>query len=98
MRGALGGAAPVLVGFAAETTNVVERARAKRTRKKIDMIVANDVSAADRGFDATTNEVTIITPDNEEVVALQSKEGVAARILDRIETLLSARPVTSARR
>ena len=98
MRDALGGAAPVLVGFAAETTDVVERARAKRTRKRIDMIVANDVSATDRGFDAPTNEVTIITPDNEEVVPLQSKEGVAARILDRIETILSARPVTSARR
>ena len=98
MQDALGGGAPLLVGFAAETADVVERARAKRTRKKIDMIVANDVSAADRGFDAPTNEVTIITPESEEVVPLQSKERVAARILDRIETILSARPAAPVRR
>ena len=108
MRDALGGAAPtfaeatagrpVLIGFAAETADVVERARAKRARKKLDLIVANDVSAADRGFDAATNEVTLITQDGEEVVPLQSKERVAARILDRVETLLSARPVAPARR
>jgi len=52
MRDALGGSAPVLVGFAAETEDVVERARAKRARKNLDMIVANDVSGDDRGFDA----------------------------------------------
>ena len=98
MRDALGGAAPVLVGFAAETADVVERARAKRARKNLDIIVANDVSMADRGFDATTNEVTLITQDDEEVVPLQSKERVAARILDRVETLLSARPATPVRR
>ncbi len=98
MRNALGGAVPLLVGFAAETADVVERARAKRTRKKVDMIVANDVSAPDRGFDAPTNEVTIVTATGEEVVPLQSKERVAARILDRVETLLSARPAAPARR
>ena len=97
MRDALGGAAPVLIGFAAETADVLERARAKRARKKLDMIVANDVSVADRGFDAATNEVTLITQDGEEVVPLQSKERVAQRILDRVEVLLSARPVASAR-
>ena len=62
------------------------------------MIVANDVAAAARGVDAATNEVTLITQDGEEVVPLQSKERVAARILDRVETLLSARPVAPARR
>jgi phosphopantothenoylcysteine decarboxylase/phosphopantothenate--cysteine ligase len=98
MRDALGGARPVLIGFAAETADVLERARAKRARKKLDMIVANDVSAADRGFDAATNEVTLITQDGEEAVPLQSKERVAQRILDRVEVLLSARPVASARR
>jgi len=97
MRDALVGR-PVLIGFAAETADVVERARAKRTRKKLDMIVANDVSAADRGFDAVTNEVTLITRDGEEVVPLQSKQGVAERILDRVESLLSARPLAPARR
>lgn len=98
MRDALGAAAPVLVGFAAETADVAERARAKRARKNLDMIVANDVSGDDRGFDAPTNEVTIITPGDDEVVPLQSKDRVAARILDRVETLLSARPAAHVRR
>jgi phosphopantothenoylcysteine decarboxylase/phosphopantothenate--cysteine ligase len=98
MKDALGSAAPVLVGFAAETADVVQRARAKRSRKNADMIVANDVSASDRGFDAPTNEVTIITRDDEEVVPLQRKERVAARILDRVQSILSARPAAPARR
>ena len=98
MRDALGGAAPVLIGFAAETADVVERGRAKRARKNVDMIVANDVSADDRGFDAPANEVTIITADDEELIPLQSKARVAARILDRVESLLSARPAAPARR
>ena len=98
MRDALGGAAPILVGFAAETADVVERGRVKLARKSVDMVVANDVSADDRGFDAPDNEVTIITPDSEEAVPLQSKARVAARILDRVESLLSARPAAPARR
>jgi phosphopantothenoylcysteine decarboxylase/phosphopantothenate--cysteine ligase len=97
MRDALSGK-PVLIGFAAETADVVERARAKRARKNLDMIVANDVSAADRGFDASTNEVTLLTADDEEMVPLQSKERIAARILDRVEALLSARSEAPARR
>src|SRR5688572_27886992 len=97
MRDAMGGAAPLLIGFAAETADVVARARAKLARKKLDMIVANDVSAADRGFDVPTNEVTMITSGGEEVVPLQSKDQVAARILDRIETILSARPAPARR-
>jgi phosphopantothenoylcysteine decarboxylase/phosphopantothenate--cysteine ligase len=98
MRDALGAAAPLLVGFAAETADVVERARAKLARKNVDVIVANDVSGDDRGFDAATNEVTILTRGDQQVVPLQSKEGVAARILDRVESLLSARPAAPARR
>src|SRR5262245_21783483 len=98
MREALGGSAPVLIGFAAETEQVVARAREKRARKNLDMIVANDVSGDDRGFDAPTNEVTLITRDKEEIVPLQSKERVAAQILDRVETLLGSRPAASARR
>ena len=97
MRTALGGTAPVLVGFAAETADVVERARAKRARKKLDMIVANEVGPADRGFDTPTNEVTIITATDEESVPLQSKERVAARILDRVEAILGARTAPARR-
>jgi phosphopantothenoylcysteine decarboxylase/phosphopantothenate--cysteine ligase len=85
-------ARPVLVGFAAETDDVVRRARDKRARKKVDLIVANDVSAPDRGFDVATNAVTIVSAAGEQAVPLQSKERVAATILDRVEELLLAQP------
>jgi phosphopantothenoylcysteine decarboxylase/phosphopantothenate--cysteine ligase len=98
LKDALGAGAPVLVGFAAETSDVVERARAKRVRKNADIIVANDVSQGDRGFDVPANEVTIITRDGEQIVPWQSKERVAARILDCVESILSARPAAPARR
>jgi phosphopantothenoylcysteine decarboxylase/phosphopantothenate--cysteine ligase len=79
---------PVLVGFAAETHDVVARAREKRTRKHVDLIVANDVSLPDRGFDSETNAVTIVAADGETQVPLQSKDRVAAIVLDRVEALL----------
>jgi phosphopantothenoylcysteine decarboxylase/phosphopantothenate--cysteine ligase len=88
MRASKGAALPVLVGFAAETADVVGKARAKRVRKRVDAIVANDVSQSDRGFEAETNAVTIVTADGEAVVPLQSKDRVAAVILDGAEQLL----------
>jgi phosphopantothenoylcysteine decarboxylase/phosphopantothenate--cysteine ligase len=88
---------PLLVGFAAETGNAVAKARAKRARKGIDLIVANDVAEPGVGFDVSTNAVTLITEDDEQVVPLQQKSDVAARILDRVETLLRARMATPAR-
>jgi phosphopantothenoylcysteine decarboxylase/phosphopantothenate--cysteine ligase len=88
MRASRGTATPVLVGFAAETDDVVRKARDKRTRKRVDAIVANDVSRADRGFDVDTNAVTIVTADGEDVVPLQSKDRVAAAILDSVEGLV----------
>jgi phosphopantothenoylcysteine decarboxylase/phosphopantothenate--cysteine ligase len=83
---------PILVGFAAETQDVVSRASAKRERKHADFIVANDVSRADAGFDVETNAVTIVGPDKAEILPLQSKARVAAEILNRVERLLEARP------
>jgi phosphopantothenoylcysteine decarboxylase/phosphopantothenate--cysteine ligase len=88
MRAASGSATPVLIGFAAETDDVVRKARDKRTRKRVDAIVANDVSRPDRGFEVDTNAVTIVTAEDEQVVELQSKDAVAAIILDRAEELL----------
>jgi phosphopantothenoylcysteine decarboxylase/phosphopantothenate--cysteine ligase len=79
---------PVLVGFAAETDDVLPKARDKRARKRVDLIVANDVSQSDRGFDVDTNAVTIVGADGEETVPLQHKDRIAARILDRVEQLL----------
>jgi len=82
------GSGPVLVGFAAETEQVVERAAAKRQRKHADLIVANDVSRADAGFDVDTNAVTIVGESSAEPIPLQSKSRVAGEILDRVERLL----------
>jgi phosphopantothenoylcysteine decarboxylase / phosphopantothenate---cysteine ligase len=87
------GDGPVLVGFAAETENVVGSAAEKRERKHADLIVANDVSRKDAGFDVDTNQVTIVGPDGPEALPLQAKSRVAAEILDRVERLLAHRGV-----
>jgi phosphopantothenoylcysteine decarboxylase/phosphopantothenate--cysteine ligase len=100
MRAGMESLRPVLVGFAAETGDVVARAKEKRSRKKIDLIVANDVSLPDRGFDSEANAVTLIGAEGETAVTLQSKDRVAAVILDRIELLLrapAARPAEALR-
>jgi phosphopantothenoylcysteine decarboxylase/phosphopantothenate--cysteine ligase len=80
---------PVLVGFAAESGDPVTRGREKLLRKRVDMIVANDISRTDAGFDADTNAVTIITPDGSEPLPLSPKPEIASRILDRVESLLT---------
>jgi phosphopantothenoylcysteine decarboxylase/phosphopantothenate--cysteine ligase len=86
-----GDGGPLLVGFAAETEDVVARATAKLNSKRADLIVANDVSRADAGFDVETNAVTIIGAAGAESLPLQSKPHVAAAILDRVEKLLGSR-------
>jgi phosphopantothenoylcysteine decarboxylase/phosphopantothenate--cysteine ligase len=83
------GRGPLLVGFAAETENVVTKAADKRERKHADLIVANDVSRSDAGFDVDNNAVTIVSAEGAETLPLQSKARVAAEILDRVEKLLS---------
>jgi phosphopantothenoylcysteine decarboxylase/phosphopantothenate--cysteine ligase len=83
-------ATPVLVGFAAETGDPRPRARQKLASKQIDLIVANDVSRADAGFDAETNAAYLISADGEVEMPLQLKTELASQILDRIEGLLKA--------
>jgi phosphopantothenoylcysteine decarboxylase/phosphopantothenate--cysteine ligase len=79
-----------LVGFAAETENVVEHARDKLRRKHLDLIVANDVSKSGIGFGADDNEVTIIDAAGGAVhVPKLSKDEIAHIILD--EALKAAR-------
>ena len=87
---------PVLVGFAAETHDVVAYAKGKLREKAADLIVANDVSRADAGFDVDTNAVTLVTASGAEDVPLQAKVAVAARILDRVEQFLTAVPAKNA--
>jgi phosphopantothenoylcysteine decarboxylase/phosphopantothenate--cysteine ligase len=89
------GRGPVLVGFAAETEDVVAHARAKRERKHVDVIVANDVSRADAGFDVDSNAVTIVDANGVEAVPLQSKSGVASAILTHLERLFTWTATTS---
>jgi phosphopantothenoylcysteine decarboxylase/phosphopantothenate--cysteine ligase len=89
------GTGPLLVGFAAETEHVVERARAKREAKHVDLIVANDVSRSDAGFDVDTNAVTIVGPEGVESLPLQTKAQAASEILDRVERLLMKQPVAT---
>lgn len=87
------GHGPLLVGFAAETEDLVARATDKLRRKHADLIVANDVSRSDAGFDVEMNAVTIIGHAGPESVPLQSKNRVAAEVLDRVERLLVSRTV-----
>ena len=90
MRSRLAGRGPVLVGFAAETSDAGAKAREKLARKKVDLIVANDVSRRDAGFDVDTNAVTLVSAEGAEDVPLQAKAAIASRILDRIERLIQA--------
>ena len=80
-----------LVGFAAETDNVLENAGGKLLKKRLDMIVANDVTAPGAGFDVDTNVVTFITKDARETLPLMSKREVAQRLLSRVLALRGAR-------
>jgi phosphopantothenoylcysteine decarboxylase/phosphopantothenate--cysteine ligase len=79
---------PVLVGFAAQSGDPVAAGREKRARKRADLIVANDISRPDGGFDSDFNEATIIGPDGEERFARGPKIDLARTILDRAERLL----------
>jgi phosphopantothenoylcysteine decarboxylase / phosphopantothenate---cysteine ligase len=82
LRHATGKRSPLLIGFAAETGNLLENARAKLTKKRVDAIVLNDVSRSDIGFDFDRNEVTIVTPSDTIAVPEASKLEVAQKILD----------------
>jgi phosphopantothenoylcysteine decarboxylase/phosphopantothenate--cysteine ligase len=86
-RGA--GVSPVLIGFAAEAGDPAARAREKLRRKGVDLIVANDISRSDAGFDVDTNAVTLVTADGDQPIALASKAVIAGAILDRAEQILA---------
>jgi phosphopantothenoylcysteine decarboxylase/phosphopantothenate--cysteine ligase len=80
----------IVVGFAAETEDLLENARHKLETKKLDLVVANDVTAADAGFGTETNRVVLLSHDGESTeVPLMSKFGVAERILDRVVEFLA---------
>ena len=82
----------LLVGFAAETKDLTANAKKKLRGKNLDMIVANDVSRADSGFETDTNIVKIIYSDGKvEELALMTKDEVADLVLDRINAMWESR-------
>src|SRR6201997_328830 len=83
----------LVVGFAAETENVLENARQKLVSKHLDAIVVNDVSREGVGFDSDRNAVTIITRDEVVEVAETTKWEVAQRVLDQIVSLRRGHPL-----
>jgi len=81
----------VKIGFAAESEDLVENARRKLAEKRLDLIVANDITAPDAGFDVDTNRVTFIGRDGAaEELPLLPKREVAEKILDRLAALFRA--------
>jgi phosphopantothenoylcysteine decarboxylase / phosphopantothenate---cysteine ligase len=101
LRQATGKRSPILVGFAAETGNLLQNARAKLEQKRVDAIILNDVARTDAGFDADENEVTIVTAGEATVVPLAGKLEVAQTILEaavrlrRQQATLATAPVRS---
>ena len=83
------GRGPLLIGFAAQSGDPVDAARRKLHAKNADMVVANDISRADTGFDVDTNAVMLVTAEGAEPVALAPKTEIASVILDRAEKLSS---------
>ncbi len=78
-----------VIGFAAESQNLLANAAEKLHKKRLDFIVANDITAPDAGFSVDTNRVTFLYPDGrQEALALMSKAEVAAAVLDRLLPLL----------
>ncbi|MCK4899580.1 MAG: bifunctional phosphopantothenoylcysteine decarboxylase/phosphopantothenate--cysteine ligase CoaBC [Anaerolineales bacterium] len=79
----------ITVGFAAESQDLLKNARAKLERKRLDLIVANDITAVDAGFGVDTNRVSLLTPAGiSESLPLLSKVEVAEVVLDHIVELL----------
>ena len=75
----------IIVGFAAETEHLLENAAAKLRSKRLDLLVANDVTQEGAGFDADTNIVTLLFPDGRKVaLEKMSKLDVANRVLDEV--------------
>ncbi|WP_045402605.1 bifunctional phosphopantothenoylcysteine decarboxylase/phosphopantothenate--cysteine ligase CoaBC [Vibrio campbellii] len=79
---------PFTVGFAAETNDVETYARGKLVKKNLDMICANDVSVEGQGFNSNDNAITLFWPQGEQALALESKEALSFRILEKMHELM----------
>ncbi|MBR9873117.1 bifunctional phosphopantothenoylcysteine decarboxylase/phosphopantothenate--cysteine ligase CoaBC [Vibrio sp. J1-1] len=79
---------PFTVGFAAETNDVETYARGKLVKKNLNMICANDVSVEGQGFNSNDNAITLFWPEGELALALESKEGLSFKILEKMHALM----------
>ncbi|WP_029849502.1 bifunctional phosphopantothenoylcysteine decarboxylase/phosphopantothenate--cysteine ligase CoaBC [Vibrio parahaemolyticus] len=79
---------PFTVGFAAETNDVETYARGKLAKKNLNMICANDVSVEGQGFNSNDNAITLFWPDGELALALESKEALSFKILEKMRELM----------
>ena len=86
---------PFTVGFAAETRDVVHYAQDKLKRKNLDLIVANDVSAAGIGFNSDENAVTLISSQGEQVLPQTQKQQLARQLINRIAEYFNEQAKTS---
>jgi phosphopantothenoylcysteine decarboxylase/phosphopantothenate--cysteine ligase len=75
---------PYVVGFAAETDNLIDNAKKKLNNKRLDLIVANDVSDKNIGFDSDDNEVTLITQKEQKLLERQNKKKISNKIIEFI--------------
>lgn len=82
---------PFTVGFAAETQNVLQYAKDKLKRKKLDLICANDVSDTSLGFNSDNNAITLVSPAGEQSLPMQSKATLASAILQYIQAQISTK-------
>lgn len=81
--------APLMIGFAAETQHVIENAQRKLAKKQLDLVIANDVSQTNIGFNSDDNAVTIITKEDVTEIPEKSKVQIAADIIDRAAAYLT---------
>ena len=79
---------PFTVGFAAETNDVETYARGKLVKKNLDMICANDVSVKGQGFNSNDNAITLFWPQGEQALALESKEALSFKVLEKMHDLM----------
>jgi phosphopantothenoylcysteine decarboxylase/phosphopantothenate--cysteine ligase len=83
----------VLVGFAAETADLLGNARSKLRAKHLDLVVANDVAAPGVGFGHDTNAVTLLRPDADPIIVdLRDKRAIARSILDLVVEIRTSSP------
>ncbi|WP_333520492.1 phosphopantothenoylcysteine decarboxylase, partial [Allisonella histaminiformans] len=79
----------VLVGFAAETNDVIAHGREKLVRKNLDLLVANDVSSPESGFHVDENQVSLLTPDGHvSSYPRMAKEDIGTLIIEKIASIM----------